>query len=146
MWQREHTEESSASLDRLWERIATPAHWSEQSMNVAWAEIHGPFEVGTKLTMKPKGMRGPSRAFGLTLVEVTPQRSYTTRAKLPLGHLDLGHFLEPIDDSKVRLRFRVSITGPLTWMFARVIGRQMAKDMPEGMRNIIRFAEAPAPS
>lgn len=140
MWQFEHSEDTDASIESLWERISTPSHWPQQSKNVEWVKIDGPFQKDARLEMKPKGVNS-NRVYKLKVIEFIPGKFYITQANLPLGHLNYEHQLDQVGENTSRLTYRVKITGPLSWLFGPLFGRKIAQDLPEGMQMIIDFAK-----
>ena len=97
--------------------------------------------VGTRGRLKPKG--GPTTTFEFTHVD--PGRGFTdvTRlplARLPLARLEFAHRIDP-DENGTRFTHRVTITGPLSPLFARVVGRDVAAGLPGAMRALARLAE-----
>ena len=141
MWQFEHTETTRATPEQLWERYADPASWPAWDDGTESVSVEGPMAVGTRGRLKPKG--GPTTTFEFTQVE--PGRGFTdvTRlplARLPLARLEFAHRIDP-DENGTRFTHRVTITGPLSPLFARVVGRDVAAGLPGAMRALARLAE-----
>jgi len=141
MWAREHTESTTATPDQLWLRYAQPATWPDWDREVAEVTTQGPVAVGTRGRLKP--VRGPAVSFSFT--EVTAGVSFTNVSRLPLARLALAHHIEATSAGS-RFTHRITITGPLAPLFARVIGKATAATLPTTMRALARLAEAdPAP-
>lgn len=137
MWALEHTETTAAPPARLWRRYTDPTRWPEWDHGTERVTVDGPLAVGTRGTLKPTG--GPTTRF--TFTEVVPERGFTDVTRLPLARLTFTHRLEP-DGTGCRFTHRVTITGPLAPLFARVIGRTIARELPTAMRALARLAEA----
>ena len=136
MWQFEHTETTRATPDRLWARYADPASWPSWDDGTESVTVDGPMTVGARGRLKPKG--GPATTFEFTRVE--PGRGFTDVTRLPLARLEFTHRIEA-DGDGARFTHRVTISGPLSPVFARVVGRGVAAGMPGAMRALARLAE-----
>ena len=142
MWTFEHTETTRAAPPQLWARYSEPTSWPEWDHQTASVTVQGPFVVGTCGSLKP--VKAPATPFIFT--EVTPEVSFTDVSRLPLSRLAFAHRIEPTATGS-RFTHCVTITGPLSPLFARIIGQRIAAGMPAAMRALARLAEAvPAPA
>ncbi len=89
--------------------------------------------VGTRGTLK-----GPATRF--TFIEVTPEVGFADVSRLPLARLTFTHRIEPTGTGS-RFTHRVTIAGPLSRLFVRVIGKNIAASLPTSMRALARLAE-----
>lgn len=137
MWTFSHTATTTAPPAALWARYADPASWPEWDHGAEAVTIDGPIAVGTTGTLKPVG--GPLTRFVVT--EVTPEASFTDVTRLPLARLTFSHLIEPYQGGS-RFTHTVTFTGPLAWLFRRVIGKGIAADMPETMGRLAALAAA----
>lgn len=135
-WTTEASAVAAAGPERIWELWADVAGWSHWDDAVAGAELDGPFATGSTGVLRPTG--GPKSRF--TVTEATPNRSFTTRTKLPLGSLEFVHTLTPTAEGTVIVH-RVSMSGPLTVVFRRVIGAGIAASLPAAVNALARQAE-----
>jgi len=139
MWTFEHTETTTATPAQLWARYADPPSWPEWDHEIAAVTVQGPMAVGTRGTLKP--VKGPATTF--TFSEVSREVGFTDVSRLPLARLTFSHLIEPTATG-CRFIHRVSISGPLSPLFARVIGRSVAAGLPVAMRELARLAETTA--
>ncbi len=139
MWKFEHTELTKASPQEIWKRWSKVELWAEQDKDVQWARLEGPFAVGSKILLKPKG--SPKTSTYLT--EVTVNKSFTSESKIPLGILRFEHEMGKEKNKRGQIEFthRVTITGPLTFFFRKLFGNNMAKGLPEMMQKLAILAE-----
>lgn len=137
MWSFEHTETSTAGAARVWDQYADPSRWPEWDDGLKAVSFTGPFAVGSTGRLKPVG--GPATTFRLT--QVTPQASFTDVTRLPLARLTFSHRIEATPGGS-RITHRVEFSGPLSPLFARLIGRSIAADLPETIQRLARQAEA----
>jgi len=136
MWTFEHAETTTATPAQLWARYAQPTSWPEWDHEIAVVTVAGAMAAGTHGTLKP--VKGPTTPF--TFSEVIPGVGFTDVSRLPLARMTFVHRIEPIQIGS-RFVHRVTITGPLSPLFARVIGRKVAAGLPTAMRELARLVE-----
>ncbi len=132
----EHTIETTASADAIWQIWQDVENWNSWDHGIEYSTINGPFETGTTGTLKPKG--GPLVHTKLTLVE--PKKSFVDESKLFLARIIFSHDLVKTED-KVKVTHKIEMKGPLAFFFAYVIGRTMKKNLPAEMASLIKKAE-----
>ncbi|MES2216820.1 MAG: hypothetical protein V4501_00260 [Pseudomonadota bacterium] len=72
--------------------------------------------------------------------------SFTDIARLPLTQVIFEHVMVEISPGHTQVTHTVKIMGILTWFFSRVIGKQIAKGLPQALKNLAAKAEScPAP-
>lgn len=135
-WVTEASAVTAAAPEQVWALWVDVAGWSSWDQTVERAELDGPFEQGARGLLKPAG--GPATRF--TITELTPNRSFSNRASLPLGSLEFSHTLTPGADG-TRIVHRVTMTGPLTFVFRRLVGAGIARGLPSVVESLARFAE-----
>lgn len=116
----------SGDVDRIWAVATDVARWAEWDPHEEKSRIDGPFAVGTKGWVKPKG--APSGPFTITAVE--PGRSWTSEAGIPFGKLRGHRTYESLGDGTVRVVERVEVHGPFGALFKLVWEKGMRADMP----------------
>jgi Polyketide cyclase / dehydrase and lipid transport len=135
-WTTEASIKTAASPEAIWSLWADVEAWPKWDHEVQTAQLHGPFETGTKGTLKPKG--GPRTSF--TMTEVVPFRSFTDRSTLPFATLDFHHSLHT-DGTATTIEHRVVMTGSLTFLFRRLIGTKIKRGLPVAVARLGRLAE-----
>ncbi len=139
MWTVEHTETSTATPARLWVHYADPSRWPRWDPDVAAVVLDGPMVTGARGTLTPT--TGPTTE--ITFTEVVPGVGFTDVSRLPLrlATLRFEHHVTATGTGCL-FRHRVSITGPLSPLLGRVVGRGIAAGMPGAMRALADLAEA----
>jgi hypothetical protein len=132
----EHSAESKASPESVWERYKDVDNWSEWSTKgVEDSSLDGRFEVGTEGTSKapylPKGK--------FELIEVEPQQGFTSKSKLPGATLTFEHQLEPIDGG-TRITHRASLEGPLSVVWRPAVGRIIERGLAPGVERLAELS------
>jgi hypothetical protein len=117
----------------LWSKIETWPIWDH---GIEGGKVEGAFVTGAKGWLKPKG--GPKVNFDL--LDVQENRRFHDRSYLPLTHLDFIHTLEREGEFTI-VTHQVEMKGLLTFIFSRVIGSGIKKDMPAAMAKLVEIAE-----
>ena len=131
----EHEEITSASAASLWSQYVDVASWSQWDRAIQVATLDGPFAAGTRGVLKPKN--GPATPFRLEVVE--PLRSFTDVSQLPLAKLTFMHSLDTVAGG-TRFKHRITLDGPLAFLYARIMGPAMRSGLPEAMRLLAKTA------
>ncbi len=106
---------------KLWQNVAA---WPKQDTSITSARINGPFAVGSKITLKPKG----SPAVKVKLVKVEENRGFESQGTLPLAKLRFVHNIST-QGAKTTFTQTIIIDGPLSGLFARTMGKSMDKNL-----------------
>ena len=136
MWSTEASATTEAPPEAIWRLWADVGNWKRWDPGVEGSSIGGPFAEGTRYKLKPKW--GPKVTSVLT--DVRPCEGFSDRTRLPLANLDFFHKVERVGE-ETRVTHRVEISGPLSFVFARLMGRGMEEGLPETVRNLARLAE-----
>ncbi len=136
MWTAEHTVVTDASKEAVWKVWADVENWKVWDQGVEWSRIEGGFRVGAKCILKPVG--GPTTSAIIT--ECQPLKRFVDVTSLPLAKMEFAHELWEKEDG-LHITHRVTISGPLSFLFAQVIGKDAARDLPEAMDGLIRVAK-----
>jgi len=141
MWSLEETRVVKAAPEKVWRLWTEVSGWNRWDAEVEWSALEGVFAVGSRGQLKPKG--APVSRFVLT--EVSPGRSFSDCTRLPLASLEFIHRLEPCAEG-VRVTHRVQLSGLLSGVFARWLGKNFQRGLPHAVESLARMAEAEAPS
>lgn len=98
----------SFNLKNLWELYSDVEKWLEWDESLEKAELDGKFIVGTKGKMTNKGM--PEIEF--QLMEVTKEKSFTTKSTIGPFEVEVSHHLVSLSDNEVKIEHVVKVTGP----------------------------------
>lgn len=131
-----HTVITKALPSAIWRIWQDVENWNTWDHGIEFSNIQGPFIAGTSGTLKPKG--GPLIRTKLTCVE--PMKRFVDEAKLPLTRITVSHFLSEIE-GKTAVTHQIEMKGPLAFLFAFLIGRDMKKNLPREMLAMVKKAE-----
>lgn len=132
----EHTVETTASADRIWQLWTDVSGWPRWDTALVSAHLDGPFAYNARGRLRSKG--SPESAF--TIVELEPGRSYTFATALLLAELRVRRTLA-LTPAGTCYTHEVSFVGPLGWLFGLLLGRQFRAMLPEVMERLHQLAE-----
>lgn len=136
MWHTEVRIESKASREHIWQLWKDVEHWNRWDKSVEYSTIEGEFTAGTKGTLKPKG--GPKTKFRIT--ESIEERCFINVSKLPLCTIKFIHQIDNLGN-RIAVTHRIEIRGPLSSFFSRIMGKNIKKELPIAVNNLIEIAE-----
>ena len=138
MWSRTYSR-TVAGLSReeiyaVWSDID---RWPEWLDDVEAARLEGPFTKGVFFAFKPKG--GPN--LRLEVTEATAGKSFTDVTRFPLARMYDAHELIDRADG-VEIRSTVSIEGPLSILWRKIVAENIARDAPAQTEKLIAHVRA----
>lgn len=136
MWKASNTEVAKSTPTKLWSYWTNVASWPEQDMSLESASIHGDFAAGSVIALKPKS----SPKVKVTLIEVTNNQSFSSVGKLPLAKLQFDHRVKTAPKG-IAFTQSVTISGPLSGLFSKVMGNKMAENLTARMKNLVKALE-----
>jgi hypothetical protein len=140
MWIRSHSKTypglKREDIWRLWVDVNT---WDRWDPDIEYGKITEPFAVGSHFIFKPKGM-GEVK---LTLVEVEPLQKYTDHFRFWGASLFGTHEMEETAEG-LKLTTTVKVTGPLTFLWVKLVAQNIADTLPEQMEGLVKCAREDA--
>ena len=136
MWTTQETAVTALPRDHVWEAVRD-LHTGELTYDGADRfELHGPFAVGTELTVTPAG-QDPIRSRIEVLEEA---RTYADVTDLGDVRLTFRYDLED-DPAGTLVRYSLTIDGPAAETVAPELGPQISADFPESLAALLAEAE-----
>ena len=135
MWTTEHTAEPEATPEAVWAAIEDLHRGTMNSPTSDRFELHGPFEVGTELSVTPQGQG----TFRSRIIELVPREVYADETAFGDITLLFRHTLEAIDGG-TRVTHRLEISGPTSDQVGPELGAQISEDFPEAMQALFAWA------
>lgn len=129
MWVHEHTAETAASPEAVWRVLRDLDQWASWDTSMEWVRLQGSFQVGSQVTMKPKG-QDPITS---VIVEATENRVYADQTSMGEVTLRFSHTLEPLESGGTRVIHRLEITGPAADQVGPELGPAITEDFPQAM-------------
>jgi len=135
MWSKEISIKSLSSKEQIWSLWTNVSNWYLWDDQVISAKLHGAFKMGQTGELIPAG--GPKSTF--KLIEVTEQKSFTSRSTLPLSTMDVIHEMRE-EEGELIITHRVEISGILSFVFSKLIGNKIVKHLPNTMNELSNTA------
>ena len=137
MWTTEHAIETTASREAIWRVWADVARWGEWNPDIASIEISGSFAAGSTITMTSDGQE----AIELRIAEAVEPDGFVDEADLGDVVVRTHHRAEPLEDGRVRVVYRMEITGPQADSLGPKIGPEISADFPQTLAALAELAE-----
>ena len=138
MWTTEYRTETDVDQQALWTALRDLHSGLQLSENSDRFELHGPFEVGTAISVTPQGQD----TFRSTIVELEQPQRYADRTEFGDLTLLFRHTLTPLADGGTAITHRLEIDGPEAETVAPELGPQISEDFPAAMADLITAARA----
>ncbi|SKA95744.1 hypothetical protein SAMN06295879_2080 [Agreia bicolorata] len=140
MWTTNYEQTTTATPSAVWAALeklhsGTPLGPSSDAF-----ELHGPFAVGTTLTITPQGQE-PMQS---TIVALVPNTTYADRTVFGDLELTFRHDLAPTPDGGTTVTHTLVIDGPGSEDIGPELGPQISSDFPVAMAELLSAAERAA--
>jgi len=137
MWTTEYTASTSAAPAAVWGALAALHSGTSLGPNSDAFELHGPFAVGTTLTITPQGQE-PLQS---TIVELEADRVYADQTVYGDLTLTFRHRLEFTSDGGTHVTHTLEIAGEGADEVGPDLGPQISGDFPVAMSELLAAAE-----
>jgi hypothetical protein len=117
----------------LFARWADMATWPEWNTDTEWVRLDGPFVEGATGRLKPKG--GPVVRF--TVTKLVPDAEFVDVSTLFGARLEFDHQVRRTGETTT-LVVTISLTGPLRWFWAKIMGAGLAASAQPDIDNLLR--------
>ncbi len=131
-----HTIRIATPRNQIFALYADVASWPTWDSELVDAHLPA-FAQGAIGWLKPR--QGPKSK--IKLVEIQQDTSFTVESALPLCRMQFGHDLAD-EDGQTRVTHWVSFTGALAPLFRRLIGKGIARSLPDTLAGLKRACEA----
>jgi len=128
------TKADPTTIFRLW---ADVDHWDGYDDGIEWAKLTDSFMIGGHYIIKPKG--GPKVKATIMLVE--PNKRFIDVSHLLGAKLKFEHIITQQTDV-ISVSITMSISGPMSWLWAKILGKNQQSDLEKSTANLIAKAEA----
>ncbi|MER6446421.1 polyketide cyclase [Streptomyces venezuelae] len=136
MWEYEHSIETAAAPEAIWRLWADVENWGAWNAGIQKIEINGPFSAGTEITMTPPG----DDPVLLHITEAAEGERFTDEARFGGLLLRTVHRIDPIGQDRIRVVYRMEITGDGADETGPQIGPGITADWPDTMAALVELA------
>jgi hypothetical protein len=127
------TKAPAISIFKLWSDVN---NWKDFDDGIEWSRLISDFSIGAHYTLKPKD--GPK--VKATIIQIDPAKRFVDVSRLPAAKLNFDHSLTT-NDGQTIISITISISGPLSIVWAKILGKNMQSDLENSTANLIKKAE-----
>jgi Polyketide cyclase / dehydrase and lipid transport len=138
MWTHEHTVETAVAPEAIWKVLRDLDNWPRWDTSMEQVSIQGPFAVGTRVSMTPKG-QDPIVS---VITGIRENEFYADETDLGDVTLHFSHTLTRLAAAGTRVTHRLEITGPAADEAGPQMGAAIVADFPEAMDALLAYASA----
>jgi Polyketide cyclase / dehydrase and lipid transport len=129
VWSYEHSLETTAAPERIWQTWADVPGWASWNPDIEQVSIEGPFAVGSEIAMD---------AVRLRLTDVRENERFVDEALVGESTVRTLHRLDRLGDGRVRVTYRTEISGP----DGAELGPMITADFPETMAALVARSQS----
>jgi uncharacterized protein YndB with AHSA1/START domain len=137
MWDVEHSIETRATPETVWRLWADVPRWPEWNADLAQAELVGEFRPGSTIRMTSH----EGDMVELQIAEADEPELFVDQADLGSITVRTTHRADRLDGDRVRIAYRMEITGPDADAVGPELGPQISGDFPEVLQALAERAE-----
>ena len=123
IWSVEGATKTTAYEKNVWKLWSDVNKWPIWDQELQWSKLNGPFKIGSKGELKPKGW--PVTKFALT--EVTENQSFSNIGYMPFTTHKFEHSLTKLKNGKLMITHKATVHGLLAPLLSFVMKRNLAK-------------------
>lgn len=137
MWIKTFSKEyGNINKEAIWQAWADVNDWPKWDSGLEYCEISCDFEEGAQFILKPEG--GPK--VRLYLSEVVPNIRFTGYCKFPGAVMYHAHELEELPNGNVKVTNTITVKGPFSFIWAKLVAKNVAKTVPEQTNSLVKYA------
>jgi len=137
MWTTEHAIEAPGSPEAIWRIWADVPRWGEWNPDIEHVELDGPFAAGSTITMTPRGQEPVE----LVIAEAVEPHRFVDEADLGEVVVRTLHRAERLEGDRVRVTYRMEISGPAADTLGPELGPAISADFPEVLAALVERAQ-----
>lgn len=136
MWEKRYSMfYNDITPDDIWAVWTDINNWPRWQSDVEYCQLEGEFRVGSYFMLKPKGVP----AVKIAITEVDEKKSFTDCTKFFGAKMVSTHSME-IKDGGVVLSHKLIVTGPLRWLWIKLVAQNVADTISEEMDALVAIA------
>ena len=137
MWKRIFCKTyAGVSREQVWSNLTNINQWPTWHGDLDYCQLQGAFEAGASFILKPKKMRPVT----IRITEVNEGRSFTDCTTFFGAKMYDTHTLEETPTG-LMLTNTMIVTGPLRWLWIKLVAQYVANTIPEEMDALIRLTK-----
>jgi hypothetical protein len=136
MWEYENSIETTATPEAVWQLWSDVENWGAWNGEIEKIDINGPFTAGTQILMTPPG----DDPIQLVIAETVENQLFVDEARFGGLLLRTTHRIDQADQDRIRVVYRMEITGEGADEAGPQIGPGITADWPETMAALVKMA------
>src|SRR5262249_20942975 len=137
MWIAEHTIETTATPEAIWQEWSNVDGWPEWNGDIDQIELDGPFAAGARITMTSAGQEPVE----LRITEAVEPEEFVDEAELGEIVVRTIHRVERLDPERARVTYRMEISGSAADTLGPQLGPEISGDFPQVLAALAERAE-----
>ncbi len=136
MWTRTYSKVfKGVQKEDIWRIWTDINNWPTWHGDLDYCKFEGEFIVGNHFLLKPKGIK-PVK---IILTEIKTGQSFTDCTNFFGAKMYDTHALEEVSGS-LKLSNTLVVTGPLKWLWIKLVAKNVADAVPDEMELLVRLA------
>ncbi|EIV95125.1 polyketide cyclase [Frankia sp. QA3] len=136
MWTTEYSAVADLRPELMWAALRDLHSGVRLSDRSDSFELHGPFAVGTEISVTPQGQD----TFRSKIVELVEAEVYADQTVFGDLTLLFRHTFAPAGEGRTRVTHRLEIDGPTSDQVGPELGPQISADFPDAMDDLFAAA------
>ncbi len=136
MWSKTYSKKVyGLKSEHVWKVWTDLNQWHTWQSDIEYAKLEGEFKVGNTFLLKPRG--GPR--VNIEIIKVEPNRQFTDLTRFPGARMYGSHEFV-IHGDELEIKTTMSIEGPLSFVWRKLVAENVANGMREQTENLIEKA------
>ena len=136
MWTRTYSKTFQGITPKdIWQIWTDVNNWPTWHGDLDYCKLEGDFVVGNHFMLKPKGVR-PVK---IVLTEIVDGHYFTDCTSFFGAKMYDTHAMIDTPDG-LKLTNKLIVTGPLKWLWIKLVAQNVADTVPEEMESLIQLA------
>lgn len=137
MWTKIYTKTfQGIKRDDIWRIWTDINNWPTWHGDLDYCKLEGDFAVGSHFFLKPKGIK-PVK---ILLTEINEGYSFTDCTSFFGAKMYDTHLAEDTENG-LKLTNTLVVTGPLKWLWIKLVAQNVADSVPEEMENLATLGQ-----
>ena len=127
MWQKSYEAKTQeVRAEQVWAVISDINHWHEWDQAIEYAKLSGKFQTGAIFELKPQ--KGPK--VQIEILECVAPYRFVDLTRFPGAKMINEHNLSYDESGALVLKTTCSVTGPLGFLWRKLVAEGIARDFP----------------
>lgn len=137
MWIKEHSKiYKNINKAAIWQLWTDVNNWPTWHGDLEYCKMNGNFEVGNYFMLKPKGVS----AVKIKITDIQVGKCFTDCTQFLGAKMFDTHTVEETSEG-LKLSNRLVVTGPLKWLWIKLVAQNVADTVPDEMDALVNLAK-----